>query len=163
MQDYVKEVLIDEDRVREKLNIYLQTPNKVDIYFEALDKFTYNGQISDPVFKPTWSWWAFSCTWVFFLYRKDFLMAFITFMLMFMPVFNFMIMIVSGMSGKYFVIKRFLDILKFENDAVLQDKGGVYKWVIWLSVCLNILVFAYLIWLLLFVIGPVLDQKYYGI
>lgn len=138
-ETYLHKILSSEELSREKLELYLQTPDKVELYKEALDKFTANGEISRPLFKPTWSWWAFFSTWAFFLYRKDLLLAFITFILIITPGLNLFAMIFSGISGKYFVIKRFINILSLNNAALLQDRGGVYKWVIWLCAILGII------------------------
>lgn len=141
-ETYLQKILSSEELSREKLELYLQTPDKVEIYKEALDKFTAKGEISRPVFKPTWSWWAFFSTWAFFLYRKDLLLAFISFILVVTPGLNLFVMIFSGISGKYFVIKRFVNILSLDNSTILQDRGGVYKWVIWLCAILTIILFV---------------------
>ena len=39
MNDYVKSVFSDPVRLREKLEIYLHTPQKVEIYAKAAEKF----------------------------------------------------------------------------------------------------------------------------
>lgn len=44
MTDYAREILSDGKLLRQKLEIFLQTPNKVEIYARACEKFFAAGK-----------------------------------------------------------------------------------------------------------------------
>lgn len=44
MTDYAREILSDGKLLRQKLEIFLQTPSKVEIYARACEKFFCRGQ-----------------------------------------------------------------------------------------------------------------------
>ncbi|PSM53255.1 DUF2628 domain-containing protein [Campylobacter blaseri] len=77
MNEYQKEVFSNLILLREKLEIYLQTPKKLEIYAESFEKFFEAGNCNEIKFKATWSCWAFFGGYFFFLYRKDYKKALI--------------------------------------------------------------------------------------
>lgn len=56
MTKYSKEILKNPNALRQKLEFYLQTPDKVEIYAQACEFFFACGNYSVLKFKPTWSW-----------------------------------------------------------------------------------------------------------
>ncbi|MBF0985177.1 MAG: DUF2628 domain-containing protein, partial [Campylobacter sp.] len=75
MTDYAREILSDGKLLRQKLEIFLQTPNKVEIYARACEKFFAAGKQRELTYVSTWSWWAFFGTLFFFLYRREYKFA----------------------------------------------------------------------------------------
>ncbi|WP_299084173.1 hypothetical protein [uncultured Campylobacter sp.] len=59
MTDYAREILSDGKLLRQKLEIFLQTPSKVEIYARACEKFFAAGKQRELTYVSTWSWWAF--------------------------------------------------------------------------------------------------------
>lgn len=119
MSDYSKSVFKNPFFLRQKLNLYLQTPEKTELYARACEKFTKNGLLE---WQFSWSWWAFFFPVVFFVLRKHYFAAFVAFFLtnLFPLIFN----IIYAMFAKYFVIKRFCKFLRYENDEILVKYGG---------------------------------------
>lgn len=61
--------------LRRKLAVYLQTPNKVEVYAQAAELFFNAADRQGLKFVPTWSWWAFLGRFFFFAYRKSYKFA----------------------------------------------------------------------------------------
>lgn len=61
--------------LRRKLAVYLQTPNKVEVYAKAAELFFNAADQKGLKFVPTWSWWAFFGRFFFFAYRKSYKFA----------------------------------------------------------------------------------------
>ena len=74
-----KEIFADSKRLREKLGIYLQTPEKVEIYAQSAEAMFEKGGRNGLAFVATWSWWGFFLHIFFCMYRKQFAMAVIMF------------------------------------------------------------------------------------
>lgn len=143
MTEQTKAVFENPQLLREKLLAYLQTPEKVEIYAQAAEKFFNAGMRMGLKFAPTWSWWGFFGNMWYLFYRKlnkeglIYLAAII--LLSWIPVLNFIIMIAVPLAGKYFVIKRFEQALDMNNDVVFMQMSGVAKWAIYAAVALSII------------------------
>ena len=48
-------------------------------------------------------------------------------------------MVGSGVAGKYFVIKRFEQVLDTNNEALFIQMSGVAKWAIWVATIMYII------------------------
>ena len=132
MNDYAKSVFSDPALLREKLKIYLKTPEKVEIYARAAEKFFANGNGEKLAFTPTWSWWAFGGGFLFFMYRKDYSATLIWFVVsLFASVF---VAPFCAMFAKFSIISRFASVLSARNDEFLSSQGGVNRLAIWLYV-----------------------------
>ncbi len=55
MTDYAREILSDGKLLRQKLEIFLQTPSKVEIYARACEKFFAAGKQRELNYVSTWS------------------------------------------------------------------------------------------------------------
>lgn len=133
MTEYSKGVFSDPKLLREKLMLFLGTPEKVEIYAQSCEKFFIAGAKQGLKFSATWSWWAFLAGFWFFLYRKDYLVALCAF------IFFFPFTILLGIFGKYSIMKRFVTYLNSENDAILIANGGKNSWVIPIIIILCLL------------------------
>ena len=112
MTEQTKAVFSDPKLLREKLNEFLQTPEKVEIYAQAAEKFFVAGNGQKIKAKPTWSWWGLIGSWWFLFYRKDNVNGLIMLLIAgigsrFIANLGFIVPIVIGMYAKYYVIKRF--------------------------------------------------------
>ncbi|QKF92909.1 DUF2628 domain-containing protein [Campylobacter sp. CCUG 57310] len=122
MTEYQKKVFSDPILLRQKLEIYLQKPEKVEIYAKACESFFENGNKEELSYAITWSWWGFFGTIFFFAYRKNYI--YIIAMLpivIFLKIFGW---VICGMAAKYAVCSRFCKILESENDENLKQGGG---------------------------------------
>lgn len=138
MNEYSKAVFNDPKLLREKLMLFLDAPDKVEIYAQSCEKFFQAGGKRGLGFCATWSWWAFIATFWFSLYRKDYLNALGAFIVeIFLAP---LVMVVMGICGKHFVVKRFVTLLNLENDTILTTSGGKNSWVLPVAIVLNILV-----------------------
>ena len=117
-----REIFADGKRLREKLGIYLQTPEKVEIYAQSAQAMFEKGGRNGLAFVATWSWWGFFFDIAFCIYRKRYIMALVNFFLAFFG------KIVIAISAKYFIIKDFESKLDLDNDEALKtgtNMGGV--------------------------------------
>ena len=151
MTDYAREILSDGKLLRQKLEIFLQTPSKVEIYARACEKFFAAGKQRELNYVSTWSWWAFFGTLFFFLYRKEYKIAaalfafvviscFIPFLDEYDRSIGMAVSVSSGTMAKYFVCYRFVALLDKQADEALRRGGGVNSWAIWLAVVFYALV-----------------------
>lgn len=151
MTDYAREILSDGKLLRQKLEIFLQTPSKVEIYARACEKFFAAGKRRELNYVSTWSWWAFFGTLFFFLYRKEYKIAaalfafvviscFIPFLDEYDRSIGMAVSVSSGTMAKYFVCYRFVALLDKKDDEALRKGGGVNRWAIWLAVIFYALV-----------------------
>ena len=145
MTDYAREILSDGKLLRQKLEIFLQTPSKVEIYARACEKFFAAGKQRELTYVSTWSWWGFFGTLFFFLYRKEYKIAAALFAVVVISCFipfldeydrsiGMAISVSSGTMAKYFVCYRFVALLDKQDDEALRRGGGVNRWAIWLAV-----------------------------
>lgn len=112
-----KEIFADSKKLREKLGIYLQTPEKVEIYAQSAEAMFDSANKNGISFVATWSWWGFFLNFFFCIYRKMYGVALLVFICSFIP---FLGNIIAGLSVKYFIIKDFESKLDLDNDEVLQ-------------------------------------------
>ena len=116
-----REIFADSKRLREKLGIYLQTPEKVEIYAQSAEAMFEKGGRSGLAFVATWSWWGFFLHIFFCMYRKQYGMALVMFIaslfLIFIP---FLGNAIIALSVKYFIIKDFEKKLDLDNDEALK-------------------------------------------
>ncbi|MCI7582231.1 MAG: hypothetical protein SO164_08335 [Campylobacter sp.] len=136
MTEQTKAVFSDPKLLREKLNEFLQTPEKVEIYAQAAEKFFLAGNGQKIKAKPTWSWWGLIGSWWFLFYRKDNVNGLIMLLIAgigsrFIANLGFIVPIVIGMYAKYYVIKRFEKAL---DNNELESKSGVAKWAIYVGI-----------------------------
>lgn len=145
MTDYAREILSDGKLLRQKLEIFLQTPSKVEIYARTCEKFFGAGKQRELTYVSTWSWWAFFGTLFFFLCRKEYKIAAALFAVVVISCFipfldeydrsiGMAISVSSGTMAKYFVCYRFVALLDKQDDEALRKGGGVNRWAIWLAV-----------------------------
>jgi len=150
---------IKDEELNELLESHLQKQEKVSVFEPRVKANMVNGI---PVFKATWSWWAFFGTWAFFLYRKMYLIAGIFFILTaivntVIPILALVVPIIAGISGFFLYTKKFNDDLQIagygeksldEVKQQLQNLGGYNQWVIWVSIVIYILmIFGFVIYL----------------
>ena len=151
MTEQTKAVFNDPKLLREKLNEFLQTPEKVEIYAKAAEKFFNAGGRQKLKYTSTWSWWGFfgslGGAW-FFLYRKIYVIFFVSlalqiglviFLNLFTPRSNGAWIIgylvayaqLCAQLSKFTVIDRFSKALDSDE---LENKGGVNTWGIYLAI-----------------------------
>jgi hypothetical protein len=119
-------------------------------YIQNFSKFTISGTEK---FTPTWNWSAFCFTFFWMLYRKMYLQAVVTFFIFCLPGINIILHIVAGVVGNYLYYRhvkdKILEIRPMQTQQnlypVLQEAGGVHKWVIWAAVILSIMLGIFII------------------
>lgn len=154
MTERTKEVFGNPELLRAKLGVYLKTPEKVELYAKAAEKFFEKGNKESIAFKATWSWWAFFGECWFFFFRKEYLVGAILFAIgvvisLFTHLitpnasnFVFLPMIFCAVFAKYKVIKNFEAALDRDSDEALELLGGKNAWAIWVPVGLIVLTFV---------------------
>ena len=151
MTDYAREILSDGKLLRQKLEIFLQTPSKVEIYARACEKFFAAGKQRELNYVSTWSWWGFFGTLFFFLYRKEYKIAAAPFAVVvatcFIPFLDghdsavgIAVSVTSAAMAEYCVCDSFVSLLDKQDDEALRRGGGVNRWAIWLAVIFYALV-----------------------
>jgi len=103
-------------------------------YIAKFEKFNYEGIDR---FAVTWHWPAFVFNFWWFLYRKLYLWAFIAFVSLWAPGFNFISLILFGISGNYLYFKhaqkKIYALHAFDPSASISNElariGGVNRWV----------------------------------
>lgn len=154
MTEQTRAVFENPELLREKLAIFLRTPEKVEIYAKAAEKFFSAGGRQKLKYTSTWSWWGFfvalcGAPW-FFLYRKSYGIFFVAlaalciglviFSDIFMPgssgvwlgyVWGLIFAIVCAQLSKFTVIDRFSKALDSDE---LENKGGVNPWGIYIPI-----------------------------
>lgn len=113
-------------------------------YFSQFAKFRITGIEK---FSVTWNWACFAFTWLWFLYRKMYFLAMITFLIFWLPGVNVILHVVAGIVGNYLYYSHFkqkmLEIgtmpLQRNIELVYQEVGGVHRWVITAGVVLGII------------------------
>jgi len=126
------------------IDAFIGKPEKTSWYEMSFSKFNINGVDS---MKWNWSWWGFAGGFLFLLYRKQYLAAFVVFfasmtfgMIPFMGIF---IAIAVGGYGTFFVYKGYKKKLaEIENSIedeelrvqTMAEVGGYHQWVIWVYV-----------------------------
>lgn len=138
-----REIFADSKRLREKLGIYLQTPEKVEIYAQSAEAMFEKGGRNELAFVATWSWWGFFLNIFFCMYRKRYGMALVMFVaglfLFFIP---FLGNAIIALSVKYFIIKDFESKLDLDNDEALNTGTNMGSAVVMFVVVLVFITFA---------------------
>ncbi len=112
-------------------------------YCKNFAKFLITGREK---FSATWNWSCFGFTFLWMLYRKMYVLAIITFIVFLLPGINIILHIVAGIAGNYLYYRHVKDkILEIratqsrqDYAPVLQELGGVNKWVITLGLIICI-------------------------
>lgn len=151
MTQETKTVFSDPQLLRTRLEQYLQTPKKVELYARAAESFFAKGNNEELKFKLTWSWWAFFGQCWFFFFRKEYLFGAILFLIgvglslcaqfvwLHANNFVFIIMIFCAVVAKYKVIKNFEAALDRNSDEALELLGGKNNWAIWLPISISVI------------------------
>lgn len=113
-------------------------------YLQQFSKFNVTGIEK---FCVTWNWSCFGFTWLWFLYRKMYMLAVLTFVVFCIPGVNIILHIVAGVVGNYLyyghVKQKILEIRAIpahQNiSLVYQEMGGVHRWVIILGIVFSIM------------------------
>jgi len=135
-------------------------------YLQQFSKFS---QLGVEKFAPTWNWSCFGFTWLWFLYRKMYLNALITFVVFFVPGVNVILHIVAGVIGNYLyhshVKEKILEIRRVNPsaqnmDSILQEVGGVHKWVIAAGIIITVI--SMLLFILFFAAITASFEKFSG-
>lgn len=136
---YAIKVFSNDELLREKLDLYIQTPKKLDLYFEAAKKFFEAGEYKSIKYVPTWSWWAFFNGSLFFYYRKLYSQGHLV---LGAEIANDFLTYKNNLAGevgkvaigtlaakyaKFYVIARFARLLNEQNDELLKSEGGIPK------------------------------------
>ena len=133
------------------IEAFIDKPSETLWYQNSFKKFNINGVDK---MQWNWSWWAFGGGFLYLLYRKQYLASLILFVgsmiLGFIPFVSFIIMILSGGYGSYFVYQGYKKKL-LEVETVIEDEetrletmrevGGTHEWVIWVYSIFMILIF----------------------
>ena len=114
-------------------------------YIQQFSRFTITGREK---FCVTWNWSCFGFTFIWFLYRKMYALAAISFIVFCIPGVNILLHIGVGMIGNYLYYRHvkgeIVEIRATQSTQnyipVLQELGGVNKWVITLSVIIGVIV-----------------------
>ncbi len=118
--------------------------DKTHYYIQNFSKFTITGREQ---FCVTWNWNCFGFTFLWMLYRKMYALAVVTFIIFCIPGVNVLLHIGAGMIGNYLyyqhVKTKIIETRSTQSAQnylpVLQELGGVNKWVISLGVVLGII------------------------
>jgi hypothetical protein len=114
-------------------------------YTQQFSKFT---QLGAEKFVVTWNWSCFGFTFLWMLYRKMYVQSLITFIVFCIPGLNVILHVLVGIVGNYLYYRHVKDKLhevqtaqQSQNiAAVIQEVGGVHKWVVTLGIIAAILV-----------------------
>lgn len=116
-------------------------------YIQKFSNFTILGSEK---FCITWNWSCCGFTFLWFLYRKMYTLALITFVVFCIPGINFFLHIVVGCIGNYLYyrhVKSKIGVIRsttsFQNFIpLLHETGGVNRWVYTLGIVLCIFMAA---------------------
>jgi len=112
-------------------------------YVQNFSKFTITGREK---FCASWNWSCFGFTFLWMLYRKMYFLSIITFFIFCMPGINIILHIGAGIVGNYLYYRdmkqKILELRTTQSSQnyapVLQEIGGVNRWVITLGVVIGI-------------------------
>jgi len=127
ISDTPSKILVNED------DFIAFIGNSAGYYVHEFKKFDAGGR---DAFAATWNWAAFWGGFGWMLYRKMYLWAIISFVLMFLPYLGLAAWIAFGIVGNYLYYQhaktKIIEIKKLhptnEISAVLSQIGGVHKW-----------------------------------
>lgn len=129
-------VTADEIRAFVGMNAYY--------YIQSFSKFTIMGREK---FCITWNWSCFGFTFLWMLYRKMYALALATFIIFCIPGVNVLLHIGAGMIGNYLYYRqvkaKIIEIRMTQSPQnfipVLEEMGGVNKWVISVGIVFSII------------------------
>ncbi len=108
-----------------------------------LPKFNGYG-VNPTTFHPGWNWAAFFFSFWWFLYRKMYLWAIISFLTLCLPYFNLLILIGWGVAANELYyrhantkISEIKGHCSNEYAMYLRDAGGVNSWVPWVALLVS--------------------------
>ena len=112
-----------------------------------VQKFSKFNVLGTEKFCLTWNWSTFGFTFIWMLYRKMYVLALIAFAVFCIPGINIILHIVVGVVGNYLyyrhVKEKILEIRAIQPPQsfypVLQEMGGVNKWVISFGIIISII------------------------
>lgn len=143
MTQDTREIFSSHQLLRAKLGVFLQTPQKVELYASAAEAFFQKGNKEKLRFKLTWSWWAFFAQYWFFFFRKEYRLAVPLFIIGFFILDDkyyllqhLAAMIFCALYAKFRVIKNFEKAL--DSDEDLKSLGGKNIWAIWMPILVGI-------------------------
>ena len=113
-------------------------------YIQNFSKFTLLGREK---FSVTWNWSCFGFTFLWMLYRKMYVLGFITFIIFCIPGLNILLHIGAGMTGNYLYYRhaksQIVEIRATQSAQnfmpLLQEMGGVNSWVVTLGIIMTVL------------------------
>lgn len=113
-------------------------------YIRNFSKFTIMGREK---FCVTWNWSCFGFTFLWMLYRKMYGLALVTFIIFCIPGVNILLHIGAGMIGNYLYYRhvkaKIIEIRSIQSSQnivpLLQEMGGVHKWVVTVGIIIGIL------------------------
>jgi hypothetical protein len=113
-------------------------------YIQSFSKLTITGREK---FCVTWNWSCFGFTFLWMLYRKMYALAVITFVIFCIPGVNILLHIGVGMIGNYLYYRHvkgeIIEIRATQSAVnyypVLEEMGGVNKWVISIGIIISII------------------------
>lgn len=113
-------------------------------YIQQFSRFTISGREKICL---TWNWSCCGFTFLWFLYRKMYALAMISFLIFCIPGINFFMHIVVGVFGNYLyyhhVKSKIHEIRSTQSPQnlipVLKELGGVNKWVTTFGVIISII------------------------
>ena len=113
-------------------------------YIQQFSKFNITGTEK---FCITWNWSCFGFTFLWMLYRKMYFLSVLTFVVFCIPGVNIILHIVAGVVGNHLyyghVKQKILEIRaipsKQNSNLVLQEAGGVHRWVITVGIIISII------------------------
>lgn len=113
-------------------------------YIQCFSRFTMSGSEK---FCVTWNWSCFGFTFLWMLYRKMYALAVVTFVVFCIPGVNILLHIGIGMIGNYLYYRhvkgKIIEIRASQSDQnfypVLEETGGVNRWVITIGVIIGII------------------------
>lgn len=108
-----------------------------------LPKFNGYG-VNPTAFHPGWNWAAFFFTFWWFLYRKMYLWAIVSFVTLWVPYFNLIVWIGWGIAANNLYFKhanaKIAEVKAYHGDSYgvyLRDIGGVNSWVPWVALLVS--------------------------
>jgi len=108
-----------------------------------LPKFNGYG-VNPTVFHPGWNWAAFFFTFWWFLYRKMYFWAVLSFITLWLPYLNLLILIGWGVAANNLYYKhanaKIAELKSFHGGGYavyLRDSGGVNSWVPWVALLVS--------------------------
>lgn len=133
---HIDTITTDEIRAFTGVNSYY--------YIQNFSRFTLLGREK---FTVTWNWSCFGFTFLWMLYRKMYALAFVTFIVFCIPGLNILLHVGAGMIGNYLyyrhvksqIIETRVTQSPQNIEAVLQEIGGVNRWVVTLGIIFTIM------------------------